>query len=399
MKKNIFYSLIFSGVLAIVSAEAVGQGIDIKSRITPVNRPVSTAQSVENLNLESPFRCDVKDYGDIEVMSTLFLKPDDFVLKQIEIIDALPRFEVNGFSFGTMPIDEALQLLLKEAGIKVFAQDRVYPQLNASDLYGELEPVVAELTRAGDVFYKYDATAKRLTVSKRAQFELSLPQNRTVVFAVLDALRGAGIKTAVPNWKKHSIVLTLSRSEEEKVNSLMEQILTEGKLLIADTKVYALSPAKADWQDVVTRFGAGRIYTASNGMVGKILTTGHKSKAEDLLAMLPPNFKASLLSEGIAIVPHGWKMRFDVGRCARQENKVSSLSVLLNAQIKDPQKTEVTVSLDTTAGDISTFNVWSAVDEELAVIGIPGSVAGLGIDGELFITLKLRFIRLVSEGK
>ena len=50
MKKNIFYSLIFSGVLAIVSAEAVGQGIDIKSRITPVNRPVSTAQSVENLN-------------------------------------------------------------------------------------------------------------------------------------------------------------------------------------------------------------------------------------------------------------------------------------------------------------------------------------------------------------
>ena len=396
MKRNIFYSLLFLGFLSALPIQVFGLA-PVRGRIQPQHS--NTTASVQNLNLESPFRCDVKEFGDIEVVTTLSLSPSDFTLHQVDMGDALPRFEVNGFSFGKMPINRALERLVDEADIKVVSTDRVYPELNADDLYGELEPVIAELTRVGDVFYRYDDTAKRLTVSKRGQFELQLPKNRMVVFAVLDALRGAGIKTAVPNWKDFSIMLTLSRSEENTVNSLMKSILKDGKLLLADTQVYALTPmSSANWQEVVNRFGPGRIYTATNGMAGKMLTMGHKNKTEDLLAKLHPNYRTTLLSEGVAIVPHGWKMRFDVGRCAVKPSTVSSVSVVLNAGIKNTEDIETTVSVNTAKGEISTFRGWTAVDEELALIGIPGTVIGLSPNNELLITMKLRFIRLL-EGK
>lgn len=397
MKKNIFYSLLFLGFLSIGSADVLGYP-SFRGRIQS-QTPVTTA-SVQNLNLESPFRCDVKEFGDVEVMTTLSLEPSDFVLRQVAMGDALPRFEVNGFSFGKMPIDHALKRLLEEANIDVVSTDKIYPELNADDLYGELEPVIVELTRVGDVFYRYDDTAKQLIVSKRGQFELQMPNNRTVVFAVLDALRGAGIKTAVPNWKDFSIMLTLSRSEEKTVNALMENILKDGKLLVADTQVYAMSSVtSANWQDVVNRFGPGRVYTATNGMSGKMLTMGHKSKIDDLLSKIHPNYKAMLLSEGIAVVPHGWKMRFDVGRCAVSPSTVSSVSVVLNAGIKNPQEVETSISVKTAKGEITTFKGWTAIDEKIALIGIPASTIGLDATQELFITLKLRFIRLLSEGK
>ncbi|MGN1063276.1 MAG: hypothetical protein ACI4QM_03020 [Alphaproteobacteria bacterium] len=400
MKKSMIYGFVLFGLLSgATSAGAQKAFPTINNR--PVERhAVSTTLSALNVNLESPFRCKVKEFGDIEVMTTLSLKSGDFQLKSAVQSDALPRYEVNGFSFPTMPVDEALQRLVDEAGISVYTQGGAYPELNASDLYGELEPVLTELSRAGEVFYQYDATRKQLHLSRKGQFVLQLPQNRWVMFAVLDALRGAGITTAEPDWKKATVNLTLTRAQEEQVNRLMGYILKDSKLLVADTQVYALTPnGQADWQDVITRFGPGRIYTAKNGLMGKLLTTGHKNHTEDLLAALSPSYQAALVSEGVAIVPHGWKMRFDVGRCATTAQNVNELSVLLNSNIKNPKEVETTVSLDTPSGEITSFDVWTEIDNELAIIGIPGRVAGLGINGEILVTLKLRFIRLIPEGK
>ena len=52
--------------------------------------------------------------------------------------DALPRFEVNGFSFKTMPAEQALLKLTKEAGIKLIAKDAPYTSISAENLRGEL---------------------------------------------------------------------------------------------------------------------------------------------------------------------------------------------------------------------------------------------------------------------
>ena len=161
MKKRIFYSLLFLGFLSVGPTYAFGY-LPIRGHIQP--QKSTTTASVQNLNLESPFRCDVKEFGDIEVMTTLSLMPQDFVLKQVDTGSVLPRFEVNGFSFDKMPINKALERLVKEADITVISTDKVYPELNANDLHGELEPVIAELTRVGDIFYSYNDTSKQLTV-------------------------------------------------------------------------------------------------------------------------------------------------------------------------------------------------------------------------------------------
>lgn len=363
------------------------------------SKPLSTTPSAALLNIEAPFRCSVREFGDIEVMTTLSLGDKDFKLVQFDQMDKLPRYEVNGFSFGNMPVDEALQKLVDEADITVYTEDGVYPELNASDLYGELEPVLNELAQAGDVFYRYDGARKRLYISRKAAFELQLPQSRVVMFAMLDAIRGAGIATAVPDWKKMSIGLTLTRADQQKVQELIDYILKDSKLLLADTQVYMLTPRaqNASWQNVINRFGPGRVYTSNNGLMGKMITMGHKNHSEDLLAALNPVYNASLLSEGIAIVPHGWKMRFDVGRCSLNQQNISSLSVLLNTDIKSPQDVRTVVSLDTMSGEITTFDALTSIDNELAIIGIPGAVVRQ--PGELLITLKLRFIRLIPEGK
>lgn len=398
MKKIYFYCFALFGLLMACGAMAQTKAVQTPSVMPGVrNNPLTSMPTVNGLNVEAPFRCSVKEFGDIEVMTTISLRPKDFKLTQADKLDRIPRFEVNGFSFDSMPVDEALQLLVDEADISVYTEDGVYPELNASDLYGELEPVLDELTAAGDIYYRYDAARKRLHLSRRAKFDLQLPPNRAVMFAMLDALRGAGIPNASPNWKKYTISMDLTRAEEQTVNSLVDYILKDSKLLLADTQVYLLNPRGADahWQNVVNLFGPGRIYTADKGLLGRLITMGHKNKTEDLLAALQPNFSASLLSEGIAIVPHGWKMRFDVGRCAKTAADVNSLSVLLNTNIRSPEQVETVVSLDTLSGEVTSFDVTTSIDNELAIIGIPASVLGDGYQGEVLVTLKLRFIRLV----
>lgn len=398
MKKLCLYFIAFFGLITAFGAMAQVKAIQTPSVMPGVkNNPLTSMPTVSGLNVEAPFRCSVKEFGDIEVMTTISLRQKDFTLTQADKLDKIPRFEVNGFSFDSMPVDEALQLLVDEAGISVYTEDGVYPELNANDLYGELEPVLDELTAAGDIYYRYDAARKRLHLSRRAKFDLQLPPNRAVMFAMLDALRGAGVANASANWKKYTISMDLTRAEEEKVNSLIAYILKDSKLLLADTQVYLLSPrgGNAHWQNVINMFGPGRIYTADKGMLGRLITMGHKNKTEDLLAALQPNFSASLLSEGIAIVPHGWKMRFDVGRCAKTPADVNSLSVLLNTNIRSPEQVETVVSLDTLSGEVTSFDVTTSIDNELAIIGIPASVLGEGYPGEVLVTLKLRFIRLI----
>ncbi len=366
------------------------------AQIFPVSKPIQTTQSAEFLNIETPFRCTVDELKDQKILTTIALTDQDFKLSYFDYSDTLPRYEVNGFSFRNLPVDEAFQQLLEEAKITVYTEDGSYPELNAQDVFGELTTVVSELAKAGDVFYRYDAKQKALYLSRSGRFELKLPNNRLVMFALLDALRGAGIQQISPNWENSSLILTLNYAEKQKVQSLLDQILKESKLLLADTQVYHISPAipQASWQKVIEEFGAGRVYTTNAGLVGKLISIGHHKKSQDLLASISRNYIVSPVSEGIAIVPNNWKMRFDIGKCAHIPG-LETLSLLLSTQIKSTDKVDTNVTLDTKSGELTAFNVVAAIDDELAIIGIPRSYQGYP-DGELLITLKLRYIRLVK---
>ena len=215
------------------------------------------------------------------------------------------------------------------------------------------------------------------------------------MLAMLDALRGAGIADVRPNWKESTILLTLTQAEKNTVEELIGYIEKDGYLLLADTQVFTARPrtSAASWQKIVRRFGAGRIYSANNGLQGKILSIGNQIPTQRFLGIVGTEFMVTPVSQGVAIVPNGWKMRFNVGQCAVQD-KLASLSVLLNARIHSPEKVETNVTLDTKQGELSAFNTVAAIDNELIVVGVPEP--SIPRD-ELLVTLKLRLIRLVKD--
>ena len=351
--------------------------------------------SAKFINIETPFRCSVNRYDNLKIATTLSVKKGDFELTFFDKMDDLPRYEVNGLSFKKKPIDEALQLLVDEADITVYTEDGFYPTMDAEEVFGELTSVVDELTASGGIFYRYDAMKKELYLSRKARFELQLPESRMMMLAMLDALRGAGITDPRPDWKNNTILMTLTQAEKQTVEELMTYILNDGYLLLADARVYTVRPKTpmVNWQKIVRRFGAGRIYSANNGLAGKILSVGNQIPEQELMKTVGTEFSVLPISQGVAIVPNGWKMRFNVGQCSIGD-KLPTLSILLNTQIRTPEKVETNITLDTKRGELSSFNTVSAIDNELMVVGVPAPDSR---GEELLATFKLRLIRLVKE--
>ena len=356
MKHTRLYALIIMGLMGCF---ALGTEVRAEKRIVPKS-------SARFVNIETPFRCSVKRFGDLDIATTLALREGDFKLTYFDKMDDLPRYEVNGLSFSKKPIDEALQKLVDEAEITVYTEDGFYPAMDADNVFGELTEVVDELTNAGEIFYRYDSMKKELYLSRKGRFELQLPENRMVMLAMLDALRGAGIADIRPNWKDSTILLTLTQAEKKTVEELIQYIEKDGYLLLADTQVFTARPRTpvASWQKIVRRFGAGRIYSANNGLQGKVLSIGNQIPTNRFLGIVGTEFWVTPVSQGVAIVPNGWKMRCNVGQCSIQD-KLASLSVLLNARIHSPEKVEANVTLDTKKGELSAFNTVSAIDNEL----------------------------------
>ena len=85
-----------------------------------------------------------------------------------------------------------------------------------------------------------------------------------------------------------------------------------------------------------------------------------------------------------------------MAQCAPRGD-LGSLSVLLNAYVKSPDKVDTNITFDSRGGEIATFNATAALDDEMVIFGIPyGLDAG---SDQLMATLKLRMIRFVKEQK
>ena len=384
MKQKRFYSFI-----------AFALAMCFSTAISAHNIIGQEKSSARFINIETPFRCSVQKSGDLAISTTLPLKSNDFKLTFFDKMDDLPRYEVNGLSFTKKPIDEAIQYLVDEAGITVYTEDGFYPSMDAEDVYGELTNVIDELSAAGDIFYRYDANKKELYLSRKGRFELKVPNDRMVMLAVLDALRGAGITDIRANWKENTILISVTQKGKETVEELLSYIQNDGYLLLADIQVFSATPNSEDtnWQTVIRQFGAEQIYSANNGLSGKVLTMGNQIPTQKFLETAKTAFDITPLSQGVAIVPNNWKMRFNIGQCS-SDNNLTDLSVLLNARVLESEKIETNVTLDSRKGEISSFNTIAFVDNELLMLGVPMPNATYN---EFLTAIKLRLIRLEKE--
>ena len=359
----------------------------------------SERSSADTVNVETPMRCRIPA-PTTRIISDIPLKAGDFELTRLEKNDALPRYEVNGYTFNNQPLDMAIQTLVSEAGIKVYSDDGLFPDMSAQDIHGELSAVIEELADSGDAYVRYDAAKKRLYLSRWARFELKVPGGSVGMYAVLDALRGANITNVQPDWGKNELYFRVTKPQQATIQRLIDYLKEDPRLLLFDVAVYRIFPRDNmgfSWQNVIQSFGDRKVNMSVNGLLGRMIITDHQDKQATLLNNLKAYARVDLVSKGVAVMPNGWKVRFDIGQCALVNTPEKDLSLLLQSNIQSAERVESNIALDTINGEVTSFYSFYSIDDDLNIIGIPGTVFNPQAQSvEYLITMKPRIMRLVK---
>ncbi len=347
-------------------------------------------------DLEMPFRCQVDSVFEQNLTTMVPLEKQDFSVRLPFYTDQLPRFQVNGFSFRKQPLDKALVNLLYETDIQVESELEICPVLTATTLRGELSAVVEELTKQAGVFYSYEADRKTIVLKEKSQVIIQLPKNKQVMMSVVDALSGGKFNPIASDWLNYQITLNLTRSELDKVRSLMSSLVKDRYLLSAQISVYEVKPYSnvTHWQQILSDFGSKRVASSTSGTGGNLLVFNPLVDAFQLVEKVMNYDKVVPLAQGQMVIPSNWQVRFNLGECMLQ-TPYTNLSVLMNTSVKN-SKAKTILTIDSKEGEVASFDFSNAVNQEAAIIGVP--VPNMP-DSELLLVVKFNFINLVKKGE
>lgn len=337
---------------------------------------VRTPQGTNRLDLETPLRCFV-NWETQQMISTVPYNIKAFNLVRNGKNDMLPRFEVNGFSFETMSAEKALLKLTKEADLKLVAKDAPYASISAENLRGDFTDVVNMIADAAEIYYTYNAANKTLRISRKANFSLYVPQSRTIMLAILDVLRGAGITDFTADFDDYSITFDADFELKSQILNLIGYFEENPILLAYDVKVFNLYPYKptgVEWQQIMEAFGFGSIKSAKTGVLGKILTTSNDINVASLTSFLSRQARVEDVGEGKFVVPNLWFSRFDVGKCIRRDSILADLSILTKASFEQNDKIFSDITIESRDGEISKYSIRSRLGENFLIIGLPNTV-------------------------
>lgn len=375
--------------------------IPVSALAEPQETIIHTHKTTSILSLEAPLRCNIETKKQ-NLIKTISYNDNLFVLEKTDWTDPLPRYEVTGFSFKKMEAEKAVELLVKEIGIRVIAKDEPYLEMSAEGLKGELTDIIDMITSAAEVFYRYDKNHQVLEIKKRADFKLNIPHNDLVILAVLDALRGSGVRDLVVDWEDKALLFSADAETQRKVETLIKAFDEEPLMLVFDTSVYRFYPneisKEVQWQEMLRVFGREKIKMSLSGVMGKMLITSSEINNLSLMEFMNNYGSATKLSEGLLVVPNKWKSRFDVGRCGRSDTGEADLSILAESFILPNRRIETNITLDTTAGEITRFNPKHRLGENYLIIGIPSKLLdSQAKDAETVILMTPRLIKIIKE--
>lgn len=342
------------------------------------SRSIRTPDGANALDLETPLRCNV-NWETQQMVLTLPFNNSVFKMERLGTNDKLPRFEVTGFTFETMPAEKALYKLTKEAGIKLVAKDAPYTSLSGDNLKGEFTDVVNMITEAAEIYYSYDAEKKIMTLSRRANLILYVPPSRPIILAFLDVLRGSGITDMTTNWADYSITFDADIELKNKITALIGYFENNPNLVAYDVSVFKIYPndgCDVEWKGLLDAFHFGTITTAQTGVIGRLLTTTNEISIENLRYFLGQKANIVSVSEGKFVVPNLWLSRFDVGKCGKIKCAEAELSVLAKASVEQDNYISTDITLETTKGQITQFKVRNKLGENFMIIGLPNELFG-----------------------
>ena len=338
---------------------------------------IRTPKGASSLDLESPLRCYV-NWNTQEMITTIPYNVKAFNMVRNGKNDMLPRFEVTGFTFATMPAEKAMYKLTKEAGIKLVAKDAPFASISAENLRGELSEVIGMVAAAAEIYYAYNAETKTLTISRKANFSLYVPKSRPILLALLDVLRGSGITDVTTDWADYSVTFEADFELRNKINKLVAYFEDNPTLIAFDVNVFRIYPYSADddieWQDLLKTFDFGTIKTTKTGVIGRALTTSNDLNISTLRSFLGQQAMVIPVAEGKFVVPNLWFARFDIGKCSARDSLETGLSVLAKASLEHNNRIFSDITLEATNGQITQFNVRSRIGENFMIIGIPNQI-------------------------
>lgn len=339
---------------------------------------IRTPDGANALDLETPLRCNV-NWETQQLILTLPINNSAFRLERLGVNDKLPRFEVTGFTFETMPAEKALYKLTKEAGIKLVAKDAPYTSLSGDNLKGEFSDVVNMITDAAEIYYSYNAKTKIMTLQRKAELILYVPPSRPLILAFLDVLRGSGITNMTTNWADYSITFDADMELKNKITTLINYFESNPNLVAYDVSIFKIYPkdgCDVEWKNLLDAFHFGSITTAQTGVIGRILTTTNDISLESLRHFLGKNASVVSVSEGKFVVPNLWLSRFDVGKCGKMKTPEARLSILAKASVEKDNYINTDVTLENTDGQITNFQVRNKLGENFMIIGLPNALFG-----------------------
>jgi len=364
---------------------------------------IKTTKGANELDLETPLRCYV-NWETQEMISTIPYNVNAFNLRRNDRNDPLPKFEVNGFSFDTIRAEKAFKNLLKEADIKVIAKDAPYTSISAENLRGDLSGVLSMLANAAEINYAYNADKKQITLSRKANYSLFIPKSRMIMLGLLDVLRGAGITDMTVDWQDYSITVDADYELLNKIQNLIKYFTDNPVLITYDVSVLRLYPYNGKdvkWQKLLKSFEFGTIRTTKTGVIGRVLTSSNELNMQHLQQFLSQQAKVEVISQGKFIVPEHWFARFDVGKCGKRRAAEADLSILARSSF-EKQSTRIftELTLDSTGGEITKFNMRSRLGENFIIFGIPNQIFSDGSEhSETVVFMVPRLIRTLKTAK
>lgn len=362
---------------------------------------VRTTEGASSLDLETPLRCNV-NWSTQQMITTLPYNLKAFNLTRNGIDNPLPRFEVTGFSFKTMPAEKALLKLTKEAGIKLVAKDAPYASISAENLRGELSDVIKMITDAAEIYYSYNADTKTLTIGRKTNFTLYVPKSRPIILALLDVMRGAGITDVTTDWSDYSLTFDGDAELQKKIQKLLAYFEDNPVLIAYDVSIFKIYPQNRQrdikWQNMLDVFDFGTIKTAKTGVIGRVLTTSNDINVGTLQAFLGSQARVVTVAQGKFVVPNLWMSRFDIGKCAGVKMPEAQLSLLAKSSLMPQNRIFSDITLEGTDGQITQFNIRSKLGENFLIIGIPNDVLGAGgPKAETIVFIVPRIIRTIKK--
>lgn len=364
---------------------------------------IRTPEGANELDLETPLRCDVNWETQQMILTLPYIK-SAFKLERNGINNPLPRFEVTGFTFDMMPAEQAMVKLTKEAGIRVSSADGPYTSISANDLKGEFSAVIKMIADSAGIYYSYNAKDKILTLSRHANMTLYTPHSRPIILALLDVIRGAGITNIVTNWSDYSITFDADMETKNKMIELIDFFENNPTLIAYDVSVFRLYPYNQmkdiEWKDMLKSFDVGTISTAQSGVIGRILTTSNEINIDTLQRFMGNQAQVQLVSEGKFVVPNLWLARFDIGKCSLPKADSYGLSVLAKASLEKNNNIFSDLTLEETNGQVTSFKTRTKLGENFLIIGLPNELFGIkSPKSETVIFMVPRLIRTVKTNE